>query len=197
MLFNALNAEALQKVKQTGLPYFLVSEKEQLGTTFAERYTNALESIFAQDFDNVISIGNDTPQLRSQDILDASQAIKETKAVLGPSKDGGFYLLGIHKTFFNRNLFLQFPWQKAQLLNSILRAFDLKNVDTLKLQILQDIDTLEDIQVLKDTFYLSKNIRSILWQIVSLKTATISLEISYVPTLFFSQFYNKGSPLTA
>ncbi len=197
VLFDALNKEAILKAKQTGLPYFLVSEKEQSGATFGERYTNALASIFDQGFDHVISIGNDTPQLCSQHILDAAREVKRNKAVVGPSKDGGFYLLGIHKSSFNPDLLLQLPWQKVQLLETLLQVFSQKNIHAKKLQVLQDIDTLEDVQALKDAFYISGTIRFILCQIASLKVFGTTYVTNYTFKPRSTQLYNKGSPLAA
>lgn len=197
MLFDALNEQAIKKAKQTGLPYFLISEKEQKGDTFAERYTNALQTIFKKGFEHVISIGNDTPQLCSQHILDAAQAMQSNKAVIGPSKDGGFYLLGIHKSFFNRKLFLQFPWQQAHLLDSILEAISLNNIESIQLPTLQDIDTLKDVNRLKDAFHISSSIKFILWQIVALNRTQTTYQKTYHTNPFLVQLHNKGSPLAA
>jgi len=62
----------------------------------------------------VITIGNDTPILKSHHIVEASRQLESKNVVLGPSLDGGFYLLGIHKTHFNREQFIDLPWQNEQ-----------------------------------------------------------------------------------
>ena len=71
LLFDALNLQTLKVVKKTGIPYFLSSEKNQTGNSFGERFTNAIQSVYDKGFENVITIGNDTPHLQSQHILKA------------------------------------------------------------------------------------------------------------------------------
>jgi len=46
VLFDKLTQETLQKVKKTGLPYFHISEQEQKGKTFGERFTKAIQTVF-------------------------------------------------------------------------------------------------------------------------------------------------------
>ena len=56
-IFSALNKQTLKKAKKSKLPYFVVSEKEQIGISFGERFTNAIDLIFKKGFDNVIYSG--------------------------------------------------------------------------------------------------------------------------------------------
>tara|TARA_Y100000748_G_scaffold275554_1_gene251385 strand:+ start:72 stop:656 length:585 start_codon:yes stop_codon:yes gene_type:complete len=49
-------------------------------------------------------VGSDIPSLDSNIILDALSLLSTKDVVLGPSKDDGFYLIGI-KGFFNNELF--------------------------------------------------------------------------------------------
>ena len=112
ILFDVLTEHTLNTARKTGLPYFLMSEKEQIGSSFGERFVNAISSIFELDFDMVITIGNDTPQLKSSDIVRASKLLGAKKSVLGPSRDGGFYLMGIHKSQFDAKTFRECTCQK-------------------------------------------------------------------------------------
>jgi len=83
VLFDVLNAQILKVVKNTGLPYFLSSEKNQIGATFGERFTNAIESIYNRGFEAVVTIGNDTPHLQTKHILTAVHQLKQNDIVLG------------------------------------------------------------------------------------------------------------------
>ena len=96
-LFEALSRHTQNTVKKTQLSYFHFTEKNQKGSSFGERFTNAIQSVYDIGFEQIITIGNDSPHLQASQILETARTISKNKAVLGPSKDGGFYLMGLHK----------------------------------------------------------------------------------------------------
>lgn len=67
-LFNILTTATLRKAKNTGLPVFHFSDENQIGNSFGERFTNAIASVFEKGFTSVITIGNDTPHLKTQQL---------------------------------------------------------------------------------------------------------------------------------
>ncbi|MGC1473510.1 MAG: DUF2064 domain-containing protein [Psychroserpens sp.] len=194
-LFDALNAQTLKVVEKTGLPYFLSSEKNQIGNSFGERFTNAIQSIYDKGFENVITIGNDTPHLQSRHILKAVDNLKQNEIVLGPSKDGGFYLMGLKKSHFNTNTFLKLPWQTSALRRSISKVIISKNINLCYLEVLSDIDTVSDVNLILESFKtISRAVQKLLQRCISvekeiLSYASISIDL-YIQKLLF----NKGSP---
>ena len=114
-VFSALNHQTLKTVEKSGIEYFHFSEKNQVGSSFGERFSNAIENIFNKGFKNVITIGNDTPHLKTKHLVDTVHQLEKNDLVLGPSKDGGFYLMGIKKEHFNKETFLKLPWQTSKL----------------------------------------------------------------------------------
>ena len=50
LFFETLTNETINKVKQTGLPYFHFTEKQQIGNSFGARFTNAIQSVFDKGF---------------------------------------------------------------------------------------------------------------------------------------------------
>ncbi len=196
MLFDELNRQTIAKVQKTGLPYFLFSENEQVGTTFGERYTNAIQSVYDKGFENVITIGNDTPHLQTAQLLKTVKYLETQKIVLGPSKDGGYYLMGLHKSQFNVNTFLKLPWQTTRLTQSIARLVSAKKIQVIFLKVLQDIDNVSDVSLLLDSFEkLSKTILQILRAIIS-KGAQVFSNYLFTTTSFQKRSpFNKGSPL--
>lgn len=195
VLFEGLTQETLQKVKATGLPYFHISDKEQEGDSFGERFTKAIQTVFANGFENIITIGNDTPQLKTVHLIKANTALEEGKTVLGPSLDGGFYLMGIQKSNFNQETFKRLPWQRFNLFNKIATLLNVTDSLLYKLPILSDIDTITDVKRLASY---RKSISSAI-----LKLLTILLQLGKeIETIFLSIFLiiflqlpsNKGSP---
>lgn len=197
-LFQGLTQITLRKVRNSGLPYYHFTEKEQHGNDFGERFAHAIAQLFAQGYGAVITVGNDTPHLRTKDIRKAAEALNAGKTVIGPSLDGGFYLLGIHKQNFDQKLFAQLPWQQAVLRRSLLQLLKGTGADSCKLTARADIDGAKDIKtVCRSIKSLPPSIRRILIHFLGRKAA-LHFWTAPLHTLLFNALPdNKGSPLLA
>jgi len=195
-LFLELNRQVLQKVENSGIPYFWISEKEQIGCSFGERYINAIQSVFEKGYENVIAIGNDSPELQSKDLITTAKKLQQKKIVLGPSKDGGYYLLGIQKNHFNHTFFLSLPWQTTTLRNQLTSYFSSKKIEINYLKLLEDIDTIPDIKNLIAGYKkLNARLKKLLLQILY-TPKKVFIKCIVVPIILFSEILlNKGSPL--
>lgn len=146
-------------------------------------------------YERIITIGNDTPALSAQQILQASEALENGKFVLGPSMDGGFYLMGLHMNWFDYTAFLNLPWQTPTLNRAIKNTIGPVAGSLWLLPALTDLDSFAD---LKRLLRFAMNIPlGILSRIQTLLTGINSFSsesgfrcfgISAAPT------YNKGSP---
>lgn len=194
-VFESLNKHIVQQVRRTNLPYFLVTEKEQKGFSFGERFTNAIQSIYDLGYDSIITIGNDTPHLTTKKLLKANEELLKKDVVLGKSTDGGFYLLGIKKQYFNPALFLKLPWQNRNLTRYIKQLFVIQQIKVFYLETLNDIDKLKDINLFINSYRkVYSNLHLLLLQIISGFKAITNHGIEGITFLFQSKFYNKGSP---
>lgn len=198
VLFETLNEHTLKVVKGTGIPYFLSSEQNQIGNSFGERFTNAIKSVYTKGFETVITIGNDTPHLRAKHILQAESQLRNNDIVLGPSKDGGFYLMGLKKSYFNSATFLKLPWQTSALHRSISKLVSSKDIKLSYLELLSDIDSVSDINTIHNSFkVLSEAIKIQLDAYISEEKPIFSQLDFSVETIFQQLHFNKGSPLFA
>ena len=119
---------ATQKKRQTG---------EQLG----ERMSNAFrESLIS--YNKVVIIGTDLWTLEIQDIKNAFRALENHAAVIGPSTDGGYYILGIKEVI--PQIFLNKQWGTSSVLPNTLK--DLKSIKYYLLPEKNDIDTFSDLE---------------------------------------------------
>lgn len=121
---NLLIAENLishteKTARKSGLPFFTFGTDLQKGNSFCEKLFNAFQAIFALGFENVIAIGNDCPALTAQDLQHAAQILQNKDAIIGPSNDGGLYLIGLRHNFLKQALFNQIPWES----NAVKVAF--------------------------------------------------------------------------
>jgi len=196
VLFEALTAETLKKVKQTGLPYFQSTEKQQNGTSFGERFVNAIQDLFSKGYDNIITIGNDSPQLKTAHLIKTHHLLQQGKTVLGPTFDGGFYLMGLNKDNFNAKLFKELPWQQLSLFNKISLLFHQNKLHLFKLPVFQDIDVKKDLfGLLNFSKHLSLTINNLLAFLCFKGGILFSEEQKLHQHNFSNFFFNKGSPL--
>ncbi|REE27593.1 hypothetical protein DFQ09_101427 [Winogradskyella pacifica] len=194
--FNLLDSDTVKTVQKTNLPYFHFSEKEQIGSSFGERFTNAIEAVFNKGFEHVISLGNDIPHLRANHILKATQNLATSDYVLGPSTDGGFYLMGFKKAHFNKTSFQNLPWQTAKLRQRLNTELQYQNESVSYLEMLTDIDNVSDIDSVLESFKtLDFKIKRLLLLLrKTTKTIVTSASVFQYVTVFKSP-YNKGSPI--
>ncbi|MGB1450749.1 MAG: DUF2064 domain-containing protein [Marinirhabdus sp.] len=197
-VFETLNKEAIAKVKKTGLPYFHISEEQQMGATFGQRYVNAIQFVFNKGFQNIITIGNDTPHLKTAQLLKTAQKLKENPVVLGPSVDGGYYLMGLQRSQFDPQAFLKIPWQTPRVVQGISQLFSAKKIKPLFLAALHDIDGVSDIKKLTDGFKnLSAQLLKMLRSVLS-KEKTNGTYFRFFTSFFQKEnHFNKGSPSSA
>ncbi len=105
----------LHTVRQSGIPFFLHHTEQQNGHSFGEKLANAIESVFEKGYSQVIAIGNDTPDLTTELIQKTEQLLNKNGCVLGPSLDGGVYLIGLKKSKYHREEFISLPWGNSEL----------------------------------------------------------------------------------
>ncbi len=194
-LFNSLELNALKKIRNTGLPYYRSNEQNQVGATFGQRFIVALRSVFDKGYDNLIVIGNDTPQLSQAHLIETVNLLQEGKTVIGPSTDGGFYLLGLTKARFNESRFLELPWQRANLFQSIYQLL-LTQGTVYKFPMFSDIDSISDIDaVLSTRKAISYSLRNLLKQLMGPSFVPTLIRVQAIATGFYLSLRNKGSPL--
>ena len=194
-LFEKLTKTTLSKAKKTGLPIFHLTEKEQIGSNFGERFTNAIAAVFDKGFDNIITIGNDTPHLKTQHLKNTVKQLKLGKTIIGPSVDGGFYLLGLQKSNFDVSKFKKLPWQRYSLYNQISRWLRSESSELVKLPVLQDVDNVKDLRsLLLFSKTLSTSLILLIIGLLSLKNRLFHKKYHFINLFPNRCFYNKGSP---
>ena len=142
-------------VNETDLDVIWFDESRQKGSTFSERFTHAFATVFEEGYHQIISIGNDCPSLTKEGILLAKEELDHGNAVLGPSHDGGLYLIGLSKEQFEQVSFLSLPWLKNCLCKELFNELIYRSIRVKFLTKLGDIDSYDDLKI-----YLKKNPKS-------------------------------------
>lgn len=114
------------------------------------RMKRCFEDVFASGATRAVIIGTDIPEITPTTILKAFNSLKHKPLVLGPAKDGGYYLIGFQKDAFDRPispLFTGIQWGERDVLNKTLQmAMDL-DLDVSLLEELEDVDRPENLAV--------------------------------------------------
>ncbi len=180
--------------QSTGLPLFTADH--QYGNTFGERLTNALKGVFDQGFDRVITIGNDSPGLTAEHLIHAANQLNRHDLVLGPSKDGGTYLIGIRKNAFDEKMWPRINWSAENSFRDLWDFAQQRGLQTYVGHVLQDIDNRSSIHaLLSETGSQFRQLRSL---VVSMLTGQIDiplLENSYKQSPVRFSFGLKAPPL--
>jgi len=97
---------------------------------------------------NIIFIGTDLPNLSHMDIVKAISKLKKQDVILGPSNDGGYWLIGFSKGFISKNNYLPFiniKWSSNDVLKKTIANLNQQKIKIDFLNTKIDIDTLHDI----------------------------------------------------
>ncbi|MBA3899022.1 MAG: TIGR04283 family arsenosugar biosynthesis glycosyltransferase [Bacteroidetes bacterium] len=115
----------------------------QKGTDLGSRLSKSYQFSFEKGYKKVIVIGSDCKEISRQHLEEAFFALDKKNAVIGPAKDGGYYLLGMR--LFYPELFLQKSWSTSKLFVETLSTLKKKKIKFHLLEILSDVDEEKDI----------------------------------------------------
>ena len=100
--------------------------------------TNAFETVFALGYQQVCIVGSDCNELTTTIVADAFSALQTNDFVIGPSTDGGYYLLGMQQLL--HPLFININWSTDVVLSQTIHAIHNAEKSYFLLPALTDID---------------------------------------------------------
>lgn len=117
------------------------NKQKQQGKDLGERMLNAFKLVFSQH-NRIIIIGSDCPYLKKSHLLQALETLEKVNCVIGPARDGGYYLLGLNKMI--PELFKDKRWSSKYLFAETLDTLKELNHSVSFLEALEDIDDISD-----------------------------------------------------
>lgn len=163
-LYHRFVQDILDTLQQTGVPvmicYYPPDSRNavaawlgpgqpylpQEGRDVGERMENAFRQAFTRDFSRVVLIGSDIPDLPAPLINEALEALRMHDAVIGPARDGGYYLIGFRNDTFFPGVFSGIAWSTGTVFRSTMQAFGKAGQRVHELPLWQDVDTIEDLK---------------------------------------------------
>ena len=98
---------------------------------------------------NIIFFGTDLPNLCHLDLLNTIKYLEQNDLILGPSNDGGYWLLGLSEKIISTHLnlpFVDISWSKKNVLKKTIDNFASTKLKYKFLDKKTDLDTIIDIE---------------------------------------------------
>ncbi|GAB5410121.1 MAG: TIGR04282 family arsenosugar biosynthesis glycosyltransferase [Balneolaceae bacterium] len=119
------------------------TKKKQEGEDLGARMKKAFQDSFLKDEQaHVILIGSDCAELEEDHLKNAFEHLRDTDVVIGPAKDGGYYLVGMSK--FLPELFEGVRWSTSEVLQQTMEKIKRLSVSYYLLEALNDVDNSQD-----------------------------------------------------
>ncbi len=113
----------------------------QVEGALGEKIIHALNDVF-QRHQKIIIIGSDCPGISPSDIIQSVELLDHHDIVIGPSTDGGYYLLGCKEII--PAIFKSIDWSTSSVLRQTITGLEKQGKTFSLLRTLADIDTEED-----------------------------------------------------
>lgn len=116
----------------------------QKGKNLGQRMLYAFQQAFESGHEKVVIIGSDCASLGTEIIEKAFGMLDDQDVVIGPARDGGYYLLGMSELV--TEVFENKSWSTSSVLESTVKQIEKMNLSYHLLPTLSDIDTEADLR---------------------------------------------------
>ena len=127
-------------------PHFLFYQ--QRGVSLGQRMSRMFECAFGRGASHVVIIGSDSPTVPVQFITKAFAKLNTCDLVIGPSHDGGYYLIGLKKSC--PDLFKKIQWSSSNVFSDTLEKAVRLNKKVGLLKKWYDVDDRKSFEYLKE-----------------------------------------------
>ena len=123
----------------------------QMGADLGERLTSATQWAAAHEYTKILLVGSDSPTLPTSYISQALAMLDSQDIVIGPSTDGGYYLIGFSAETLTTtvpHVFKEIAWSTADVFQQTVARIGSVQATIGLLPPWYDIDTAEDLAFL-------------------------------------------------
>ena len=130
----------------------------QKGEDLGRKMAYAFETAFSMGYERAVLTGADIPELSSEDIEAAFSDLKEADAVLNPTEDGGYYLIGLCAEALKKRrkplsgLLAVTKFSTADVFSETLAHIQAEGLSVRSGKRRRDIDTPEDLIAVKQAY---------------------------------------------
>ncbi|MFH0897817.1 MAG: TIGR04282 family arsenosugar biosynthesis glycosyltransferase [Candidatus Bathyarchaeota archaeon] len=136
--------------KWLGFGYTYVPQR---GKSMGQMLQNIFIDTYSLGFRRVMVIASDCPDLPNEILQEASEALESHNAVIGPSPDGGYYLIGFTQEAFSSKTLEAVTWSTEKVFKETISNLKDQKQSVHILPEWSDVDNLAD---LKDLFKMNQ-----------------------------------------
>ncbi|MDA7633692.1 TIGR04282 family arsenosugar biosynthesis glycosyltransferase [bacterium] len=115
--------------------------RSQGGGDLGARMSRAFEEAFSSGWERVLAIGSDCPYVGIDQIKDGSNSLDKKPVVLGPARDGGYWMIGMSRHL--PSLFDGIEWSTQKVLEQTMKKAAAQGESVSLLDTLEDIDDID------------------------------------------------------
>ena len=115
----------------------------QQGNDLGERMQHAFSQVFGMGYERVCIIGSDCLELSADNVKEGYSLLQDNDFVIGPAKDGGYYLLGMRHRL--KPVFDAINWSTSNVFQQTVEKINLLQNSLALLPVLADIDVVGDL----------------------------------------------------
>ena len=119
---------------------------DQAGEDLGQRMDHALTAAFTHGYAYALLVGTDVPNLAARHYQRAKALLQTADVVLGPTTDGGYYLVGAKHPV--PALFADIPWSTGRVLAQSRARAERAGLVVGLLDTERDLDTFDDLRAL-------------------------------------------------
>ena len=129
----------------------------QRGRSFGDRLFHAAKDLLSLGYDSLCLIDSDSPTLPAEFLRAAVSALARAgdRVVLGPARDGGYYLIGVKQA--HPNLFADIDWSTSRVLRQTIARAKESRLPVTVLPSWFDVDDAETLRQLCKQLFLENN----------------------------------------
>jgi rSAM/selenodomain-associated transferase 1 len=131
-----------EPIKRAGFEFW-----EQGGGGLGERLIRVSRRCFESGAERVLIVGADSPTVSAAHFVRALDALQGRDAVIGPSFDGGYYLIGLSGAHLE--IFRGIDWSTPRVFSQTMRRCRESSLLCEALEFWYDVDTFDDLKLLK------------------------------------------------
>jgi len=115
---------------------------QQRGTDVGERMDNVVSDLLNRGAKKAVITGADIPNLSNKIIEIAFRELDHADIVIGPAKDGGYYLIGMKSP--HAEIFKNIPWSTGRVFEETMKIIEKLQLTCKTIITLSDLDTEDD-----------------------------------------------------
>ncbi len=105
---------------------------------------SAFEFLFRKRYEKAVIIGTDIPDINASLIVNAFKELDNFDVVIGPSNDGGYYLLGMKE--LKEYLFNDVKWSSSEVYEKTIQLLKANGDNYISFEELIDVDDLKSLK---------------------------------------------------